>query len=97
MWKSASELGLPLNRRRRGDNVASTASVAPARPAAVAAMASRALVTWTISLAVREVAVSPLRRSLCFPPATRGDGEHYHALWTTNKTRGRCVCRRAAG
>ena len=54
----------------------------PARPAAAAAMASRALVTWTISLAVREVAVSPLRRSLCFPPATRGDGEHYHALWT---------------
>ena len=39
----------------------------PARPAAAAAMASRALVTWTISLAVREEAVSPLVAKPLFP------------------------------
>ena len=40
------------------------------------------------------VGVSPV---VAVPPATRGDGEHHHALRTSNKTRGRCVCRRAAG
>ena len=39
---------------------------------------------------------SILRRSLCFPPATIGDGEHRHAVRTTNKTRGRCADGRQA-
>ena len=51
---------LEIRERPRERPASSGVSVAPARPAAAAAMASRALVTWTISLAVREVAVSPL-------------------------------------
>ena len=41
---------------------------------------------WATCVGVSPVVAGASILSLCLPPATRGDGEHRHALRTTNKT-----------